>query len=170
MYGQMMAFSDGRADHLRLYQCFFNINNACPSKTLPGRCRQLRHRGWHGGRHRNDGKQPYTFKCTEYVGVRRSPAKSSNTTSSSIASKPQSVVTMPMQSGCGQERSRPILEAMEPSLRKKLALVSQKSRLAEAIRYMLARWAGLGHVAIVGFAIVSMVEKWVIRWDSGSSV
>ena len=32
---------------------------------------------------------------------------------------------------------------MEPWLREKLSLVSQKSKLAEAIRYALTRWAGL---------------------------
>lgn len=42
-----------------------------------------------------------------------------------------------------QERSRPIIDALQPWLREKLALVSQKSKLAEAIRYTLARWAGL---------------------------
>ncbi|ACL59214.1 IS66-like element ISMno13 family transposase [Methylobacterium nodulans] len=42
-----------------------------------------------------------------------------------------------------QARSRPILEALEPWLREKLALISQKSKLAEAIRYALSRWAGL---------------------------
>ncbi len=41
-------------------------------------------------------------------------------------------------------RSRPLIEAFEPWLRDKLALVSQKSKLAEAIRYALSRWAGLG--------------------------
>lgn len=43
-----------------------------------------------------------------------------------------------------QERSRAIIDALEPWLRGKLALVSQKSKLAEAIRYPIARWAGLG--------------------------
>jgi Transposase and inactivated derivatives len=43
-----------------------------------------------------------------------------------------------------QETSRPIIDALEPWLRGKLALVSQKSKLAEAIRYALSRWAGLG--------------------------
>ena len=43
-----------------------------------------------------------------------------------------------------QARSRPLVEAFEPWLREKLALVSQKSKLAEAIRYTLSRWAGLG--------------------------
>jgi transposase len=42
-----------------------------------------------------------------------------------------------------QERSRPVIESLEPWLREKLALVSQKSKLAEAIRYALARWVGL---------------------------
>jgi transposase len=34
-----------------------------------------------------------------------------------------------------QDKSRPILDALEPWLREKLALVSQKSKLAVAIRY-----------------------------------
>ena len=42
-----------------------------------------------------------------------------------------------------QEKSRPILAALEPWLRAKLEIVSQKSKLAEAIRYALARWEGL---------------------------
>lgn len=42
-----------------------------------------------------------------------------------------------------QERSRPLIEALEPWLRMKLQLVSQKGKLAEAIRYALSRWAGL---------------------------
>jgi transposase len=42
-----------------------------------------------------------------------------------------------------QTKSRPILEALEPWLRAKLGLISQKSKLAEAIRYALVRWDGL---------------------------
>ena len=42
-----------------------------------------------------------------------------------------------------QARSRPVVEAMETWLREQLALLSQKSRLAEAIRYALSRWPGL---------------------------
>jgi transposase len=42
-----------------------------------------------------------------------------------------------------QERSLPILQALEPWLRAKLALISQKTKLAEAIRYALSRWDGL---------------------------
>ncbi|KAB2957250.1 MAG: IS66 family transposase [Rhizobiaceae bacterium] len=42
-----------------------------------------------------------------------------------------------------QTRSRPILAQFEPWLRARLALVSQKSKLAEAIRYALTRWTGL---------------------------
>jgi transposase len=42
-----------------------------------------------------------------------------------------------------QVRSRPMMETFEPWLHEKLTLVSQKSKLAEAIRYALSRWAGL---------------------------
>ena len=42
-----------------------------------------------------------------------------------------------------QTRSRPLVAALEPWLQGKLGLVSQKSKLAEAIRYALSRWAGL---------------------------
>jgi transposase len=42
-----------------------------------------------------------------------------------------------------QDRSRPIVEELEPWLRAKLALISQKTKLAEAIRYALSRWHGL---------------------------
>jgi transposase len=41
------------------------------------------------------------------------------------------------------ERSRPILDELEPWLRAKLGLISQKTKLAEAIRYALSRWEGL---------------------------
>lgn len=43
-----------------------------------------------------------------------------------------------------QQRSKPIIDALEPWLRQKLALISQKTKLAEAIRYALSRWPGLG--------------------------
>jgi transposase len=42
-----------------------------------------------------------------------------------------------------QERSRPLVEALQPWLREKLSLISQKTKLAEAIRYALSRWTGL---------------------------
>jgi hypothetical protein len=42
-----------------------------------------------------------------------------------------------------QEKSRPLIEDLEPWLRAKLATISQKTKLAEAIRYALSRWAGL---------------------------
>lgn len=42
-----------------------------------------------------------------------------------------------------QASSRPIIAALEPWLREKLGLVSQKSKLADAIRYALSRWQGL---------------------------
>lgn len=42
-----------------------------------------------------------------------------------------------------QAKSRPILDQLEPWLRTKLGLISQKTKLAEAIRYTLSRWQGL---------------------------
>ena len=42
-----------------------------------------------------------------------------------------------------RDRSRPILDDLEPWLRAKLAVISQKTKLAEAIRYALSRWDGL---------------------------
>jgi transposase len=42
-----------------------------------------------------------------------------------------------------QDKTRPIVDELEPWLRAKLALISQKTKLAEAIRYALSRWAGL---------------------------
>jgi transposase len=42
-----------------------------------------------------------------------------------------------------QVRSRPVTEALEPWLRAQLQTISQKGKLAEAIRYALSRWEGL---------------------------
>jgi len=42
-----------------------------------------------------------------------------------------------------ENEARPIVEAFEPWLRAKLGTISQKSKLAVAIRYALARWQGL---------------------------
>lgn len=42
-----------------------------------------------------------------------------------------------------QTRSRPLVNALQPWLREKLSVISQKTKLAEAIRYALSRWAGL---------------------------
>lgn len=42
-----------------------------------------------------------------------------------------------------QEKSRPVIQALEPWLREQLTLISQKTKLAEAIRYALSRWTGL---------------------------
>jgi len=42
-----------------------------------------------------------------------------------------------------QEKSRAILEALEPWLQAKLGLISQKTKLADAIRYALTHWEGL---------------------------
>ena len=41
------------------------------------------------------------------------------------------------------DKSRPIIEDLKPWLTAKLALISQKTKLAEAIRYALSRWDGL---------------------------
>jgi transposase len=42
-----------------------------------------------------------------------------------------------------QERSRSLVAELEPWLREKLGLISQKTKLAEAIRHTLSPWAGL---------------------------
>jgi transposase len=42
-----------------------------------------------------------------------------------------------------QAKSLPLIQALEPWLNAKLATISQKTKLAEAIRYALSRWAGL---------------------------
>ena len=42
-----------------------------------------------------------------------------------------------------RQATAPIVEDLEPWLRAKLALISQKTKLAEAIRYALSRWDGL---------------------------
>ena len=42
-----------------------------------------------------------------------------------------------------QARSRLVIEELEPWLRAKLETISQKGKLAEAIRYALSRWEGL---------------------------
>ncbi len=42
-----------------------------------------------------------------------------------------------------QQKSRPIADSLAPRLRQQLALISQKTKLAEAIRYALSRWDGL---------------------------
>ena len=42
-----------------------------------------------------------------------------------------------------QARSQPVVEGLAPWLGEQLSRISQKSRLAEAIRYALSRWAGL---------------------------
>ena len=45
-----------------------------------------------------------------------------------------------------QARSRPLIEALEPWLRARLETITQKGKLAEAIRYALSRWEGLSRV------------------------
>src|SRR6202158_1323917 len=63
-----------------------------------------------------------------------------------------------------QEKSRPILQDFEPWLRAKLALISQKTKLAEDIRYALSRWDGLCRVVDDGrIEIDSNVVERAIR-------
>jgi hypothetical protein len=42
-----------------------------------------------------------------------------------------------------QETSRSVIHALEPWLREQRTLISQKTKLTEAIRYALSRWTGL---------------------------
>ena len=49
----------------------------------------------------------------------------------------------PTRQAVRQAQAKPILDAMKPWLGAKLAAVSGKSTIAEAIRYALSRWAGL---------------------------
>ena len=42
-----------------------------------------------------------------------------------------------------QDKSRPVTDNLKPWLSDKLTLISQKTKLAEAIRYALSRWQGL---------------------------
>jgi transposase len=42
-----------------------------------------------------------------------------------------------------QEKSRPLIEALQPWLQEQLGRISGKSKLAEAMRYALARWQSL---------------------------
>lgn len=44
-----------------------------------------------------------------------------------------------------QDLTRPLLDALEAFLRQKLVLMSQKTKLAEVIRYALSRWEGPCH-------------------------
>ena len=63
-----------------------------------------------------------------------------------------------------QARSLPIVAALEPWLKEKLGLVSQKSKLAEAIRYALSRWQGLSRFLYDGrIEIDSNVVERAIR-------
>lgn len=51
--------------------------------------------------------------------------------------------THEQRSATRQEKSRPITDSLAPWLREQLSLISQKTKLAEAIRYSLSRWDGL---------------------------
>ncbi len=47
------------------------------------------------------------------------------------------------RSATRQQKSRPIIDSLAPRLREQLGYISQKTKLAEAIRYALSRWDGL---------------------------
>jgi len=96
---------------------------------------------------------------------RRSPVKRSNALPRSIESKPKSRDRGADERRAGrQDKSLPILEAMQPWLREKLGLISQKIRLAEAILYALSRWEGLSHFVDDGrIEIDSNIVKRAIR-------
>ena len=49
-----------------------------------------------------------------------------------------------------QARSRPIIEALKPWLRAHLETITQKGKLAEAIRYALSRWEGVSRALYNG--------------------
>jgi transposase len=57
-----------------------------------------------------------------------------------------------------QQRTRPLVEALEPWLRAKLQLISQKTKLAEAIRYALSRKNAL-FAAYLANVITRIVDR-----------
>jgi hypothetical protein len=71
-----VVFSDGRADRLRLYQCFFNITGRMSVEDFAQKV--VDNYGIEDGmkgRTEMRGSGPYTFKYTEYVGVRRATSE-----------------------------------------------------------------------------------------------
>ena len=76
--------------------------------------------------------------------VRRpSPARRWRVSPRSTRSRPISGAVLPRSAACSPGPSQPLVNALEPWLRDKLTLISQKTKLAEAIRYALTRWDGL---------------------------
>ena len=75
---------------------------------------------------------------------RRLPVKRSNASPAFMPSRRTSAAAAPTNAVPSvRRRVRPIVADLEPWLRAKLALISQKTKLAEAIRYALSRWDGL---------------------------
>jgi hypothetical protein len=78
--------------------------------------------------------------------------------------------------GVREDRSRPIIDDLEPWLRAKLALISQKSKLAEAIRYALSRWAGLtrflgdGRIEIAPWIVQDQLDAFFFDQATGSAI
>ena len=71
-----------------------------------------------------------------------------------------------------QEKSRPLLDELEPWLRAKLGLISQKTKLAEAIRYALSRWDGLtrflddGRIDIDSNVVERSIRPIALNWKN----
>jgi len=82
-------------------------------------------------------------ECGRPQVLRRSPARRWRASAPSTPSRAISGSEPGDRRAARQEKSRSILDALEPWLREKLALISQKTKLAEAIRYALSRWDGL---------------------------
>jgi transposase len=68
-----------------------------------------------------------------------------------------------------QDRTRPLLNALEAFLRDKLALISQKTKLAEAIRYALSRWEGLSRFIYDGRAELVSAMRSIVATTTSSS-
>ncbi len=96
----------------------------------------------------------------------RSPARRSNVSPGSTSSKPRSAAAPRRTSRRPPREERPLVDEFEPWLRAKLGLISQKTKLAEAIRYRyaLSRWNGLTRfIADGGIEIDSNVVERAIR-------
>ena len=79
-----------------------------------------------------------------------------------------------------QERSGPLIVALQAWLRDRLALISQKCKLAEVIRYALSHWAGLtrflddGRIEIDSNAVERSIRPITLnrelRWKLGDGM
>ena len=128
-----------------------------PSRTSPASTDAAGRRLW-----RLSGRSPSAMPCSlPFAGpmsaaslmklAAAGPAPIASETLERIAgplcpSRRKSVAAAPKERrAVRHDRSRPIIDDLEPWLRAKLALISQKTKLAKAIRYALSRWNGLTH-------------------------